>query len=323
MKDKQSKHPRHDEIGIHGPELECIETPAGVVEVSIFEHDIPPYFRISGPSLDTCSVTTIRKGENRQTFVMENKGKFWQSTESIPEPHSFTVQVAVTQKGKTMTHALQFAEHSHDHGHTHNEHGHTHGLVDPSIIRSKEGVRAVSLSLVVLMLTVIIQGFVFYSSHSVSLLVDLIHNFGDALTALPLGAAFLLRSKIAEKYAGYFVVLTIFVSACVAGVEAISRLIHPQPIEHLFALIAAGVVGFGGNEIAALIRTRAGNRLHSPALIADGVHARADGLVSLSVVASGILIAIGFQIADPIIGLIMTFVILRITWQSYNTIRNA
>ena len=161
---------------------------------------------------------------------------------------------------------------------------------------------------------------IFLSTNSVSLLVDVIHNFGDALTALPLAAAFLLRSKVAEKYAGYFVVLTIFISGCVAGVEAISRLFHPQPVEHLFALIVAGIIGFGGNEIAAFIRTSAGKRLNSPALMADGAHARADGLVSLSVVASGILVALGLQIADPIIGLIMTFVILRITWQSWQTI---
>lgn len=214
-------------------------------------------------------------------------------------------------------------DHGHDHGHSHEEHGHTHGLVDPSIIRSKDGVKAVSISLAVLLVTALIQALIFFSTNSVSLLVDLIHNFGDALTALPLAAAFLLRNKVAEKYAGYCVVLTIFVSACVAGVEAISRLIHPQSVEHLFALIVAGVVGFGGNEIAAFIRTSAGKRLHSPALIADGAHARVDGLVSLSVVATGILIALGLQVADPVIGLIMTFVILRITWQSYLTIRES
>ncbi len=322
MNSHQNKEHSHSEEGIHGPELERIDTPGGVVEVSIFEHDMPPHFRITGPALDACSVTTTREGGGSQTFSMLNKGEYWQSAESIPEPHSFSVQVHLVQNRKTQTYAVHFAEHSHDHGHSHDEHGHTHGLIDPSIIRSKEGVKAVSLSLVVLLTTALIQGFVFFSTNSVSLLVDLIHNFGDALTALPLGAAFLLRSKRAEKYAGYFVVLTIFVSACVAGVEAIYRLVHPQSIMHLGALIAAGFVGFAGNEIAAFIRTRAGKRLNSPALIADGVHARADGLVSLSVVASGILVVLGLQIADPLIGLIMTFVILRITWQSYNTIKN-
>jgi cation diffusion facilitator family transporter len=211
-------------------------------------------------------------------------------------------------------------DHKHGHSHSHKAHGHSHGLVDESIVRSREGVKAVSISLVVLLVTALIQAFIFLSTNSVSLLVDLIHNFGDAFTALPLAAAFYLRNNVTEKYAGYFVVLIVFVSACVAGGEAIMRFFHPQFIEHLFTLITAGIIGFGGNEIAALIRTRAGKRLNSAALIADGAHARVDGLVSLSVVASGILVALGVQIADPIIGLVMTFIILRITWQSYKTI---
>lgn len=307
---------------IHGPELEQIQTPAGTIEVSIYEHDMPPYFRVSGLSINGCSIATKREDGSSQTFVMVNKGEYWQSTESIPEPHSFSVIVALNQKEITTEYPVHFAEHSHDQGHSHSEHGHMHGLIDPSIIRSKDGVKAVSFSLIVLLLTALIQMVIFFMTNSVSLLVDLIHNFGDALTALPLGAAFLLRSKIAEKFAGYFVVLTIFISACVAGVEAVLRLAHPQTIEHLVALIAAGLVGFVGNEIAARIRTNAGHRLNSPALIADGVHAQADGFVSLSVVASGILISLGFPVADPIIGLLMTFVILRITWQSYKTISN-
>lgn len=210
--------------------------------------------------------------------------------------------------------------HTHSHHHSHEEHGHSHGLVDESIIRSKAGVQAVSLSLVVLLLASLTQAVIFFSNNSVSLLVDLIHNFGDSLTALPLAAAFLLHSKRAEKYAGYFVVLTIFVSGCVAGVEAITRLLHPQPVGHILTLILAGIIGFAGNEIAAFIRMNAGKRLNSPALIADGAHARVDGLVSLSVVASGVLVWCGLPIADPLIGLIMTIVILRITWQSYKTI---
>ncbi|MHB8695738.1 MAG: cation diffusion facilitator family transporter [Solirubrobacteraceae bacterium] len=206
--------------------------------------------------------------------------------------------------------------HSHDGGH-----GHSHGLVSASIKRSKEGLRAVSISLIVLLATSAAQGFVFVLTGSVALLADLIHNFGDALTALPLGVAFILRSFKAEKRAGYFVVATIFVSACVALVESIDRLVHPRAISHLGALAAAGVIGFIGNEAAAWIRLRAGKRLQSPALVADGYHARTDGLVSLSVVLSAAIVALGLQIADPIIGLIVTAVILRITWQSFNTVR--
>jgi cation diffusion facilitator family transporter len=155
----------------------------------------------------------------------------------------------------------------------------------------------------------------------VALLADLIHNFGDALTAVPLGIAFLLRSERAEQAAGLFVVAAIFVSACVAGVEAVERLIHPSPPTHLWALAAAGAIGCLGNLIAAKVRRRAGRRLDSPALIADGNHAAADAYVSLGVIASAIVVALGAPIADPLIGLAITLVILRITWQSWNTVR--
>jgi cation diffusion facilitator family transporter len=219
--------------------------------------------------------------------------------------------------------------HSHHHHgpHTHEpepDHHHRHGghgLVDESIKRSREGLRAVGLSLAVLALAASAQLAIFIASGSVALLADLIHNFGDASTAIPLGVAFLLRSARAERWAGLFVVATIFVSACVAGVEAISRLIHPQTPTHLLALAAAGLIGFAGNWIAAGIRTRAGNRLDSPALIADGNHARADSYVSLAVLATALVVALGLPIADPLIGLAITAVILKITWDSWRTVR--
>lgn len=210
---------------------------------------------------------------------------------------------------------------THDHDHHHGEHGHSHGLVQASIKRSREGLRAVGTSLAVLGITAIAQTAVFIATGSVALLADLIHNFGDALTALPLGVAFLLRSLKAEKRAGYFVVATIFVSACVAAGEAIDRLLHPQHIDHLAVLAAAGAIGFVGNEIAAQVRLRAGRKLASAALIADGNHARTDGYVSLAVVASAATVALGLTIADPLIGLAITLVILRITWQSFQTVR--
>jgi cation diffusion facilitator family transporter len=206
------------------------------------------------------------------------------------------------------------------HGHDH-DHGHSHGLVDDSIKRSREGVRAVAVSLGVLAVTAIAQTLIFVASGSVALLADLIHNFGDALTAVPLGIAFVMRSERAERNAGLFVVAAIFVSACVAGVEAIQRLIHPQSPSHLGALAAAGVTGYVGNWIAARVRTGAGHRLDSPALIADGNHARADAYVSLAVIASAAVVAIGFPAADPLIGLGITIVILRITWESWTTVR--
>ena len=206
----------------------------------------------------------------------------------------------------------------HSHG---TDHGHSHGLVHESIKRSRAGIRAVLLSLGVLGLTAIAQTVVFSLSGSVALLADLIHNFGDALTAVPLGIAFLLRSERAERGAGLFVVAAIFISAVVAGVEAIRRLIDPTPLDHLWALVAAGATGYLGNLVAAKIRTRAGERLDSPALIADGHHARADAYVSLAVIASAVAVAVGVTIADPLIGLAITVVILRITWQSWHTVR--
>jgi cation diffusion facilitator family transporter len=210
---------------------------------------------------------------------------------------------------------------SHAHAHHHGGHGHSHGLVDPSIKRSRAGLAAVGWALLVLSLTALAQTVVFVASGSVALLADLIHNFGDAATAIPLAVAFALRSPRAERWAGLFVVAAIFVSACVAGVEAVLRLVHPQEPDHLLALAAAGVLGFAGNWIAARIRTRAGRRLSSPALIADGAHARADAYVSLAVVASAAVVAVGLDIADALIGLAITLVILRITWHSWQTVR--
>jgi divalent metal cation (Fe/Co/Zn/Cd) transporter len=186
-------------------------------------------------------------------------------------------------------------EHQHDHR-GHGDHGHSHGLVDPSIKRSRAGVRAVLVSLAVLGVAAVAQTLVFALSGSVALLADLIHNFGDALTAVPLGIAFIMRSERAERAAGLFVVAAIFISACVAGVEAAQRLIHPAPPTNLGALAAAGAIGYLGNLLASKVRKRAGHRLNSPALIAAPV-------------------------ADPLIGLAITLVILRITWQSWNTVR--
>lgn len=200
-------------------------------------------------------------------------------------------------------------------------HSHSHGLVDRSIMRSRAGIRAVSISLGLLGATAAAQGAIYAASGSVALLADLIHNVGDALTAVPVGIAFWLRSERAERWAGFAVVLAIFVSACVALYEAIQRLVHPQDLSHLWVLAGAGALGFLGNEAAAVVRLRAGRRLHSPALVADGHHARIDGLVSLGVVASAAVVALGLQVADPLIGLGITLVILRITWHSWQTVR--
>jgi cation diffusion facilitator family transporter len=213
--------------------------------------------------------------------------------------------------------------HSHAHGHEFTPShalGHSHGLVDRSIVRSREGVKAVALSLAILGLTAVAQLAILFVSNSVALLADLVHNFGDALTAVPLGVAFFLRSFRGEKLAGLAVVLAIFISACVALYETVQRFLHPEDPTHLWMLAAAGVIGFAGNELAAQVRLRAGRRLSSPALIADGNHARTDGFVSLGVVASAIIVALGAPIGDPIVGLVITLVIFKITWDSWRLV---
>jgi cation diffusion facilitator family transporter len=213
-------------------------------------------------------------------------------------------------------------EHPHDGPHSHGAgHTHSHGLVHDSIKRSRDGLRAVVASLVVLGAAAVLQTLIFVVSGSVALLADLVHNFGDALTAVPLGAAFLVRSERAERVAGLLVVAAIFISACVAGVEAVARLVHPDAPSHLWELALAGAIGYLANLAAARIRLRAGRRLDSPALIAYGNHARADAYVSLAVVASAAVVALGAPVADPLIGLAITLVILRITWQSWRTVR--
>jgi cation diffusion facilitator family transporter len=205
--------------------------------------------------------------------------------------------------------------------HGHDAHGHSHGLVDPTITRSRDGLRVVLTSFAILGVTAAIQAAIYVATDSVALLADLIHNAGDALTAVPLGAAFLLRSQRAERGAGLLVVLTILASAVTAGVFAVERLIHPLAPEHLLALGLAGAVGVIGNAIAARVRLAGGRRLDSPALIADGQHARSDAIVSIGVVFSAAAVALGAPIADPIVGLLITGLILHITWESWNTVR--
>jgi cation diffusion facilitator family transporter len=217
-------------------------------------------------------------------------------------------------------------EHAHPHQgpHTHREthsHGHSHGLIDESIKRSRAGVRVVLLSLAILAATAAIQAAIYVATGSIALLADLIHNAGDALTAIPLGVAFILRSSRAERGAGLAVVATILLSAIAAAIFAVVRIIHPLAPTHLFALALAGAAGVIGNAIAARVRLDGGRRLDSAALIADGNHASSDAIVSAGVILSAAAVALGAPIADPVIGLIITALILRITWESWNTVR--
>jgi cation diffusion facilitator family transporter len=220
-------------------------------------------------------------------------------------------------------HANDHHKHDHSHAptHSHGGHGHSHGLIDPSIVRSREGVKTVSISLAILLTAALAQTAIFVVSGRVALLADLIHNFGDGLTAIPLGIAFFLRSFRGEKLAGLAVVAVILIGALVALYETIQRLIHPHELTHLWVLATAGMIGFVANEIAAQVRLRAGRRLASPALIADGNHARVDGFVSLGVIASALRVGLGLPRADPVVGLAITLVILKITWDSWQTIR--
>jgi cation diffusion facilitator family transporter len=213
---------------------------------------------------------------------------------------------------------------AHDHG---SGHGHTHGVIDPSIASSARGVWAIKWSFVVLAVTAGLQLIVVFASGSVALLADTIHNIGDATTAVPLWFAFVLARRKPSKtftfglgrvedLAGILIVLIILFSAVVAGYQATSRLLHPHPVQQLGWLAAAGVVGFLGNEIVAVFRIRIGRQMNSAALIADGYHARTDGFTSLAVVLGAAGVWLGYPLADPLIGLLITVAILVIVWQS-------
>jgi len=227
-----------------------------------------------------------------------------------------------------------FGENGHaGHGLNHDsgDHGHTHGVVDPSIATTAKGIWAIKWSFVILAATSVLQFVVVLMSGSVALLADMIHNLGDATTAIPLWVAFLLARRSptkvfnyglgrVEDIAGIFIVLIILVSALIAGYEAIDRLFHPQAISQLGWVAAAGFISFLGNEGVAILRIRAGREINSAALIADGYHARTDGFTSLAVVLGAFGVWLGFPLADPIIGLLITFTLFGIVWQSASSV---
>lgn len=216
----------------------------------------------------------------------------------------------------------------HGHGHDHEDgHAHTHGVIDPTIATTTRGIWAIKWSFVILSITAVFQIVIVILSSSVALLADTIHNVGDAATAIPLWFAFIFARRKAtdqftyglgrvEDLAGMLIVGLILFSAVVAGYQTIDRLLHPQAISYLGAVIAAGVIGFIGNEIVAVFRIRVGREIQSAALIADGYHARVDGLTSLAVVGGAIGVWLGFPLADPIVGGVITVLIFGIVWQS-------
>jgi cation diffusion facilitator family transporter len=222
--------------------------------------------------------------------------------------------------------------HHHDHaqGHDH-AHAHSHGVVDPAIASDERGLWAVKWSFAALMATALAQLVVVFFSGSVALLADTIHNFGDATTAIPLAIAFMFARKLPndrfsfgygriEDLAGVVIVLIILASGIVAGYESIERFLHPQDISHLWAVVAASIIGFLGNELVAIFRIRVGREINSAALVADGYHARVDGWTSLAVLFGAIGVWLGYPLADPIIGMAITVAILGIVVQSGRSI---
>lgn len=219
------------------------------------------------------------------------------------------------------------SDHHGDHEHTQGDHGHAHGVVDPSTATTSRGIWAIKWSFVGLLLTALLQVVVVILSGSVALLADTIHNFGDAGTAIPLWIAFALaRRKPSRQFsfgygrvedlAGVVIVLIILFSAIVAGYEALDRLLHPKAIGYLWAVALASVIGFIGNEAVAVFRIRVGKEIGSAALVADGYHARVDGLTSLAVLVGALGVWLGYPLADPLVGLGITAAILVIVWQS-------
>lgn len=234
---------------------------------------------------------------------------------------------------KNVTGWFGFGQHQgrgHDHARG-GAHGHSHGVVDATIATTTRGIWAIKWSFVIMAATAVLQLGVVLISGSVALLADTIHNFGDATTAIPLWVAFVLVRRRptktfnyglgrVEDLAGLLIVLIILISALVAGYEAINRLIHPQTITALGWVASAGMIGFLGNEAVAVFRIRVGREINSAALIADGYHARTDGLTSLAVVAGAIGVWLGFPLTDPIIGLVITLAIFGIVWQSARSV---
>ncbi|HSW48329.1 MAG TPA: cation diffusion facilitator family transporter [Candidatus Saccharimonadales bacterium] len=222
---------------------------------------------------------------------------------------------------------MQSKEHSHTKEHSHDkEHGHTHGVIDPSLTSGK-GLWAVKWSSIVLFFGALFQLIVVLLSGSVSLLSDTIHNFGDAATAIPLGTAFVLgRRKANKKFtygygrvediAGIIIVVFMLVSVVYTLYISVNRIFHPQTVSHLWVVALASLVGFAINEGAAIFRIRIGNQIHSQALIADGYHARTDGWSSLAVLLGAIGVWLGFPLADPLVGILISIVILKTTWES-------
>jgi cation diffusion facilitator family transporter len=320
--------------GPHGGPLVAVG--GGFVEISVFETGVPPRFRLYffderqqavAPPLGVAEIETVRPDGGRQRFAFQVEAGFLESASEIPEPHEFRVVLALGVGAARHVYETRFTEEGHTHGAGHGHHGHAHGIVDPTISTTARGLWAVKWSFVALFATALLQLAVVVLSNSVALLADMIHNLGDAATAIPLGVAFLFARRAptrrftfgfgrVEDLAGLAVILTITASAAVAAYEAIHRLMHPQPVSHVGAIVAASIVGFVGNEAVAIFRIRVGKQIGSVALIADGYHARTDGWTSLAVLVGATGVHLGYPQADPIVGLVITVAILGVVRES-------
>lgn len=214
----------------------------------------------------------------------------------------------------------------HDHHH-HGGHSHGAAMLDPALEASRDGMRALLLSLGLLAVTAATQAVIVALSGSVALLSDTVHNLADALTAVPLGLAFWLGRRPpnarytygygrSEDLAGVAIVVTIAMSAVVSAWAAIDRLLHPRHVHGVGWVMLAGLLGFAGNEVVAVLRIRVGRRIGSAALVADGLHARTDGLTSLAVVIGATAVAAGWRQADAIVGLVITAAVVAVAWRA-------
>lgn len=319
--------------------------------------------RPKAPPQTRVTLETLRPDGARQQFDFVPENSFLKSVQDIPEPHEFDVALHLSPQPGAATYQTKFTEaaHGHEHGHEHGEHegheGHDHGAhghdhgpggghdhgqgifgwlrgtfahshaaadkIDETMESNERGIAALKISLIALLITAGLQLVVVLFSHSVSLLADMIHNFGDATTSIPLWFAFALAKRgtsrrfpygygKVEDLAGVAIVAVIFLSACVAAYESVMKIIHPQPMLHLWWVALAAVIGFAGNEAVAVFRIRTGKEIGSAALVADGMHARVDGFTSLAVLLGVIGAALGFPLVDPLIGLLITVAILFI-----------
>jgi len=333
-----------------------VRTEAGFIEISVFETNILPRFRLyffdakerpqNLPSEDT-TLETVRPDGAKQLFTFSPHEDFLEGNSDIPEPHEFQVSLKIAHGGHNHVYKTKFTEeghshaghahgaHSHDHCHSHgtetlgwfeNTFAHSHAAsdkIDSTMESNARGIWALKISLVGLGITACLQLAVYLISGSVGLLADLIHNFADAGTSLPLWIAFALARRgpsrrftygygRTEDVAGVLIILIIFFSACVAAYESVMKIIHPQPVTNLGWVALAALIGFLGNEAVAVFRIKVGNEIGSAALIADGQHARVDGFTSLAVLIGVAGVYFGFPILDPIVGIGITIAILFI-----------